>query len=474
MDGIDRSFSLHGYRENEKEKAFSMEVDAKREVACLANRMKDRGIFDRRNRKISAGYTYFGQFISHDISYFKNLYPAVSPSLNLHVLYGMGPQYSSFLYQLPNTAEKTDFELVKLAIWKNKKLRNSAQRLRYDVPRCLGSQIPLMGDTRNDENFIISQLHVKFCQFHNHCVERVLGATKSSKEEKKSSGLFQKTRNLFVIYYHLIVLQDYLPKLVSKKLIEDLLECESNFKFFPLSHEVALREEFTEAVFRIGHSQVRNGYQLTEELEEVLLFSNSEKVNLSGFKRDLRRDINWLYFFDKENTKGIAASLSNKIDPNIGEELYELPCGTNLVKTNIERSLENNLNAQALIKKIGPTYKMKEHFEEPLLSELLKCYPSAKGNIYDLPLWVFILIEAKIEENGLKLGQIGERVIAEQIILILRLSKNFKLLKELYKGFSTRFNVRDIVFWETELHDNEKVDRNINIILNNPKFKYHA
>ena len=67
--------------------------------------------------------------------------------------------------------------------------------------------------------------------------------------------------------------------------------------------------------------------------------------------------------------------------------------------------------------------------------ECLKKYYNIKEDIKKLPLWLFILLEAQLlREGGIKLGPIGERLIAEQIIWVLRKSPDYELLREAYKN----------------------------------------
>src|SRR3954454_24177517 len=115
----------------------------------------------------TAGTTFLGQFVDHDVTFDASSRLAVatepssarnfrSPVLDLDSLYGAGWVAQQELY------DATD--RVKLQI--------ESGGLYEDLPRRAdGSAI--VGDPRNDEHLIISGLHCAFALAHNHCVDRV-------------------------------------------------------------------------------------------------------------------------------------------------------------------------------------------------------------------------------------------------------------------------------------------------------------
>ena len=122
---------------------------------------------DEENLGIPAGYTYLGQFIDHDISFDpassldkqndpEALIDFRTPRLDLDSLYGRGPDDQPYLYD-PQDLRK--FALGR-ELTENGRLSPSR-----DLPRFGGRA--LIGDKRNDENVIVSQLHGAFLMFHN-------------------------------------------------------------------------------------------------------------------------------------------------------------------------------------------------------------------------------------------------------------------------------------------------------------------
>ena len=79
-----------------------------------------------------------------------------------------------------------------------------------DIPRAAGR--PLIADERNDENLIISQLHLALMLFHNKAVA-VLEPSHPDPE-----ACFARARTLVTRHYHWLILNDYLPQLLSPAL----------------------------------------------------------------------------------------------------------------------------------------------------------------------------------------------------------------------------------------------------------------
>src|SRR6202790_3947779 len=131
---------------------------------------------DAEESGIPAAYTYFGQFIDHDLTFD----PASSlqqlndpdalvdfrtPRLDLDSLYGRGPDDQPYMY------DGNKFRLGR-PLFANEVPTNARDLPRYIDPN--NAQAPrraLIGDKRNDENVIVSQLHGAMLRFHNKLVD---------------------------------------------------------------------------------------------------------------------------------------------------------------------------------------------------------------------------------------------------------------------------------------------------------------
>jgi len=127
------------------------------------------------NTGISAGYTYLGQFIDHDLTFD----PASSlekqndpdalvdfrtPRFDLDCIYGRGPDDQPYLY---------DSDGLHMLLGRRLSGNPHDPNTR-DVPRNspeAGPKRALIGDPRNDENVIVSQLQATFLRFHNRIVD---------------------------------------------------------------------------------------------------------------------------------------------------------------------------------------------------------------------------------------------------------------------------------------------------------------
>lgn len=143
------------------------------------------------NKTIPAAYTYLGQFIMHDLSFsLDNLndFDATthestsSPrtaSLDLDLIYGRGPLVDHYLYDQDNRYGRVFF-FIPGYTYKNNihKKTGIAPRGVLDLPRIKqgNKSVPLIPDLRNDENLLISQLHVAFLCLHNRIAEDLLAA----------------------------------------------------------------------------------------------------------------------------------------------------------------------------------------------------------------------------------------------------------------------------------------------------------
>ncbi len=119
---------------------------------------------------IPAGITFFGQFVDHDLTLDvvssldkrANPYQIVNErnaNFDLDSIYGGGREATPFLYEND----------IKLAVGKEIKLGSG----RFDLLR-VPNNTAVIGDPRNDENLVISQLQAAFIAFHNRMVEELL------------------------------------------------------------------------------------------------------------------------------------------------------------------------------------------------------------------------------------------------------------------------------------------------------------
>src|ERR1700738_3283683 len=155
---------------------------------------------------IPALYTYFGQFIDHDITFDPvsvltkaqdpdGLVDFRTPALDLDNVYGRGPGDQPYMY------DGLKFRL-------GNPLKGAGVADASDLPRFEGRA--LIGDPRNDENSIVSQLQGLFLRFHNRMVD-------------DNPGLgFEALQQRVRFHYQYLVLNDFLRRIVSNNVLTEL------------------------------------------------------------------------------------------------------------------------------------------------------------------------------------------------------------------------------------------------------------
>jgi hypothetical protein len=365
---------------------------------------------------IPAGYTYFGQFLAHDITFNpvsdlskrrdpEGLTSYRTPRLDLDSLYGRGPTDSPYLYEPPGGERPVGRLAVGWGMGAEEE----------DLPRTEGRPaIALIGDPRNDEHTIISQLHLAFIKLHNRFFDYYAKCG--------FDDTFERAQRLTCWHYQWVVLNDYLPRICEKEVLEEIWPKEArNAARLPAPRWYAPRDEsfipleFSGAAFRFGHSMVRPAYHINSaRANKIPTFGRGDLGNLLGFNR-LRPEwtIQWDLFFEFEGCDRTKVQQSGLIDLRLSPSLYQLPPEVigegpqeggqrpelNLARRNIERGYQLGLpSGQDVARAMG---------EVPL-------DPVHKSS--EDPLWVYVLREAKIQQGGKKLGRIGSNIVAESIM----------------------------------------------------------
>lgn len=401
-----------------------------------------------------AGYTYFAQFVDHDIAFSdvkkdegqtdSELLAAADLSpwsekeigervrnkrtipLQLECVYGdVSPGQPP-----PRDCQK--FVLGKVC---PRETRRPDKDEDNDLVRSDHSRNPkqdrvaLINDPRNDSNLIVSQIHVAFLRAHNAIADRM-----------KCS--FQSARQLLLKHYQWMVFHDILPRFVREEEIKAALER----PLYDPSGGVPL--EFSVAAFRFGHCLIRQDYYLNdsfqgESLEQLfmltVLSNNGQKatpgdgcLNLPGNKI-----IAWQKFLGLE-----IRNNARRIRPQMVDPLFTL-----LNEANVAVSGEKRLAVQDLKRgyMLGiPTGQALARIMEvePLTPDDLKAVAVNPEQLHVLenseflektPLWFYILAEAakqnaKGEPNAPdqdkrdkdKLGPVGGRIVAEAITGFIR------------------------------------------------------
>lgn len=359
---------------------------------------------------IPAGYTYFGQFIDHDLTLdltslgtrqvdpngLKNFR---TPRLDLDCVYGAGPGDQPFLYTAPNnrmvTGKVAGTEL-------NDLLRNPDGRA-------------IIGDMRNDENSMVSQMQLAFVMAHNTLVGRA--------ENLGMPDPFEAARKTLRWLYQWVIWNDFLPRVTVDAVQQaalSLTDTPDGRKVWKLGlqdvynwkHQPFMPVEFAAAAYRFGHSMVRNAYRTNFEhnqLRFIPIFNNVSFTdeNLVDATRDLRgframtaqNSIQWDWFLQMTSSSGPFPQKARKIDTALSNALLFLP------EDDDPDALANKLAARNLIRgwrmalPSGPDMADKWCIDKVTLTEE---EPEA--------LWYYVLREAQAQ-GGERLGRLGSVIL---------------------------------------------------------------
>ena len=401
------------------------------------------------NPTMTAGSTFVGQFIDHDITFDQTSHlgvpqnPSVSPNtrtpaLDLDSVFGGGPGRRPDLY-VSNRGGSV-----------GPKLKLGSGGVHEDVPRVAnpdGSYGALLGDPRNDETVIIAGLHCAHIMFYNRVLDDLAQLNLSPFPAARSADLrnryerFLIGRQITLWHYQWLLVNEHLPQIVGQATVDHVLRHGNRF-YRPADGDAFMPIEFGGAAYRFGHSMVRPSYRANfttatgdsanpaAEPFFALVFDPTEPSFSDPVKHDRadllggfpapRRYIGWQTFFDFGDGQ---VKNNKKIDPTISSVLFKLPlpaiaphtqtAPTVLPQRNLLRQLTWGLpSGQALAK----TMRV-DRLSRAELSEIADVYrPFGRST----PLWYYVLAEAKAATGGLHLGPVGGRIVSETLVGLLR------------------------------------------------------
>lgn len=412
---------------------------------------------------VSAGYTYLGQFIDHDLTLditpLELAHPSVeriqnfrTPLLDLDHVYAGGPNLSPFLYDMngPPGNERFLVGMTQHRKFKAHDLEPSAN----DLPRN-SKGIALTGDPRQDENLIIAQLHVAFLKFHNRVMEELGkgGKGKFHYVGPARASRFEQARRLVTWHYQYAVLHEFLTALIDQKVLKDVQEkCTGPTD---AAQPLQIPIEFSAAAFRFGHSMVRDVYNSYNQYHEnvslpcllALTGSGSQKIPCTDSPRSivpfvLPEDwvIDWKHFF-LSSPPDVRLNDARPIDTSIANGLHELrmetvkqfntatqggppqlvsPANELPVRTLLRSARMGMPSGQEVARALGLSPLQPDDIAQVNTPhyDTLKKY----GFDADTPLWYYILKEAELKgnPNGGRLGVVGSRIVADVILGALR------------------------------------------------------
>jgi hypothetical protein len=377
---------------------------------------------------VAAGMTFLGQFIDHDITLDaqsaigtridpRSIRNVRTPTLDLDCVYGDGNEASPYLYH----PEHHGYLLFGTKANPRDLARNA-------------HGTALIGDFRNDENQIVSQLQGAFVCMHNILMtalqtdeSMVPAAFEGIRSEAMASGFkpgmgtFQAARRILRLHYQWIILNDFLPAFVDKDVLKKIRHAFSHGELpKPFAEKTPIMPiEFSGAAYRFGHATVQNAYHLNEkagmvDLFEVMRKEFSHRPETHNIEFGRLFDLPGNAKFQKARPIGrkLASSIFNLFfigEPlTIGGKTLSLEDSRKLPHRNVFRdrmTLELPSGQQMA--------RLMHEAEIPAPKEL------THHGITKTPLWYYCLHEA--ESHGGKLGPVGGALVAGTLIRLLTL-----------------------------------------------------
>ena len=393
-----------------------------------------------RTESVSVAHVFFGQFIDHDITLdVTSSLTAVNdpfetpnvrtPTLDLDCIYGDGPEASPHLYD----QQTEEFKGVKLLTGADAHdcLLKDNEYLKHDLSRS-SHGAAIIGDPRNDENRIVSQMQLAMIRFHNKVAETLHARNKKKKKAKKETltgpRLFEETRKLVTWHYQWVVVNDFLRAMCGGPIVDSILG--GGRRHYRPKGDPYIPVEFSVAAYRFGHSMVPQNIQVQKNGNAHALFGDifGEGFSPLASKKAI---VDWKELVETDGTRQVQ--MAQRLDTKMASTLLKLPFVGDGEKSLATRNLLRGVNfllpsGEKVAEAVG-----RPSSEIQSVSAFAK---SASGSGIDLtsgtPLWYYILCEAESVgrltepgkfESGEGLGPTGATLVAEVMIGLIELDE---------------------------------------------------
>ena len=443
-----------------------------------------------------AAYTYFGQFIDHDLTFD----PASSlqrqddpdaltdfrtPRFDMDNLYGRGPDDQPYLY-----ADGVRFNLGDALTGSADGTTIAGAR---DLPRSVaGVARAIIGDPRNDENVIVSQLQGLMLRLHNHLADLNPGMA------------FDELQRELRFHYQWVIINDFLPTIVDAAVLGQVLPHLAagtdpvadppQLRFFAPRDDAFMPLEFSVAAYRFGHSLIRPGYRVNDAVGPLPIFQFAHHPTdpaLTGFGAfPSQWAIDWNRFIDlsprpygnidRAGASGSPGNLTRtqlayRIDTSLVNPLKDLPARVasdpppSLAERNLLRGWRMRLpSGQDVARAMGVPVLTDAQIQ---IGKFTGDPNDLKGSIVDVagsafagncPLWTYVLAET-VETDVVfatadgdqtiatrRLGPVGGRIVAETFVgIMLQDSSSWLTLDPLWEPQAVkdggRFGLRELI-----------------------------
>lgn len=337
---------------------------------------------------LSSAFVYFGQFIAHDClkSDAGLTERQVRPHLGLDSIYDLS---------------RLDVDVVLCGnLFSHETLCKDGDLKGFDFIRHGTTQKALIPEARNEDNRFVGQIHILLQRLHNS----IASALENGKNGKRS-GTFETAKKLTWLVYQRIIFTDFIPRIIQPKVSELYSKIGGPLLMSAWSKD-ELPQEFSAAAFRFGHSMVRSCYEING--------SNTPIENFfSRVPEPLTPDAAFLLL-------DLASNFAERIDLHLASAMRLIPDRPedhNVPWKNL-RASEGLPTGHSIVDDLAghPTIGLLFRGYRP---PVIRRFPFNQISFLDhdnLPLWLYILMEARQQARGRRLGVLGSVIVCEALL----------------------------------------------------------
>jgi len=260
-----------------------------------------------RNGEMPAGYTFFAQLVGADLEVGRMLRgqradgrpQRVSAELDLDVIYGDEPEANPERFYIPY-------------IRTGPRLTSAGKRY------ALSRHMPAAG------HIFVTQLQAALIELHNRAVDMLIERHLASEKQRfcdredcsnvelaralpeaKRLLLFNDARQTVIHYYHRVIVEDLLPRLIGEERTQDIITNGRDLFFasgFRDGEEIKqpfVPYEFALAAYQFSASQLRTSYTLRDDRQGRRFNPAQLAANRARRERLRRQDlVDWRFFAD--------------------------------------------------------------------------------------------------------------------------------------------------------------------------------
>lgn len=419
-------------------------TDILEKIGEVGGKMDGKSANDR-TKTVPVGMIFFGQFVDHDITLdATTTFDSVidrpgeianvrTPTLDLDCIYGLGPEAQPYLYNqdrdLGDPKKPGPFAGVKLLTGTDNPGQNGSGNLHeHDLLRAPNGRA-IIGDPRNDENRVISQIQLAMIRFHNHVAEEIRTKPREFGFSEAPSGhtLYEAARRQTTWHYQWAVVNDFLVSICGLPVVERILGCGrehycGGIPFIPV--------EFSVAAYRFGHSMIPMKVQTRKGEDPLELFGQKLGRGFDALS-DPEGVVDWHELLFTPANRQVERA--QKLDTKLAGDLLKLPF-VNVDAPAREKSLatRNLLRGNVFLLPGGEKIAAAIGCDQSQIDKVIKKVGDINADlgVEGIPLWLYLLAEAEVigraetpkkNEPGEGLGPVGATIVAETIIGLMEL-----------------------------------------------------